>query len=162
MAQAKKRPPYVDYMPRNVKFQYSVKVFCSLLATFPDHILADGLYRTAVNIHNPTDDKLEIALKVSLAKKLSDLTSEESPSGPPLPRKKVVLGTNETVEVDCGDIAGFFCPIDGLCFDFAYLKGYLVIYSPAELDVVAIYTARTPDGQISAMDVEQVRARKIT
>lgn len=161
MAPAKKRPNLTEYMPKNVKFQYSVKVFCSLLATFPDHILADGIYRTAVNIHNPTNEELKLAFKVSLAKKFSDLTSDESPSGPPFPRKKVVLKPNETVEVDCGDIASFFCPIDGICIDFAYLKGYLVIYSSAELDVVAIYTARPQEGQISAMDVEQVRARKI-
>jgi hypothetical protein len=66
------------------------------------------------------------------------------------------------LSIDCGTIAGFFCPTaDGLCFDFTALDGFVKINSPVELDVVAIYTARPAEAEVSTMDVETVETRRI-
>ena len=45
------------------EYQYSTKVVCSLLRPHQDGALAQGTYRTAVNIHNPSDKKISVAAK---------------------------------------------------------------------------------------------------
>jgi len=52
------------------QYQYSAKVVCSLLRPHPDGTLAQGTYRTAANIHNPTDKKISVVAKVALATQL--------------------------------------------------------------------------------------------
>jgi len=50
------------------RFQYAVKTLCTLGGDvgFGD-AFAPGRYRTVINIHNPTDRKIEIARKFALA-----------------------------------------------------------------------------------------------
>jgi hypothetical protein len=139
------------------EYQYAAKVACSLLLPHQDGTLARGTYRTVVNIHNPTDKKITVAAKVALA---TQFGSEPGPFGV-TPFKEAVLQPDGAVEVNCFDIAGYFCPIDGLCVDFAFLEGFLVVKSPVPLDVVGIYTARPTDGEVSSMDVEMVQPRQV-
>jgi hypothetical protein len=40
-----------------------------------------------------------------------------------------------------------------------FLKGFLLILSPVELDITAVYTARGESG-VSTMDVEVIQPRK--
>jgi hypothetical protein len=139
------------------EYQYAAKVACSLLLPHQDGTLARGTYRTVVNIHNPTDKKITVAAKVALA---TQFGSEPGPFGV-TPFKEAVLQPDGAVEVNCFDIAGYFCPIDGVCVDFAFLEGFLVIKSPVPLDVVGIYTARPTDGEVSSMDVEMIQPRQM-
>ncbi len=111
----------------------------SLLLPHQDGSLARGTYRTAVNIHNPTNKEVTVAAKVALA---TQFGSEPGPFGV-TPFKEAVLQPDGAVGVNCFDIAGYFCPIDGVCVDFAFLEGFLVIKSPVPLDVVGVYTARS-------------------
>lgn len=140
------------------EYQYSAKVLCSLLLPHQDGSLARGTYRTVVNIHNPTDKKIVIVEKVAIAAQLG------TPPGPfsVTPFKKTQLGPDGAVQISCGNIAGFFCPINGVCVDFAFLDGFLVIKSPVELDVVGVYTARHTEGDVETIDVEAVQARKVS
>ncbi len=139
------------------EYQYAAKVACSLLLPHQDGTLARGIYRTIVNIHNPTDKKITIAAKVALA------TQFGSDPGPfdVTPFKGAVLQPDGAVGVNCFDIASYFCPIDGVCVDFAFLEGFLVIKSPVPLDVVGVYTARHTEGEVESIDVETVHPRKI-
>lgn len=139
------------------EYQYAAKVACSLLLPHQDGTLARGTYRTIVNIHNPTDKKITIAAKVALA------TQFGSDPGPfdVTPFKGAVLQPDGAVGVNCFDIAGYFCPIDGVCVDFAFLEGFLVVKSPVPLDVVGVYTARPTDGEVESIDVEAVQPRKV-
>jgi hypothetical protein len=139
------------------EYQYAAKVACSLLLPHQDGTLARGTYRTVVNIHNPTDKKITVAAKVALA---TQFGSEPGPFGV-TPFKEAVLQPDGAVEVNCFDIAGYFCPIDGVCVDFAFLEGFLVVKSPVPLDVVGIYTARPTDGEVSSMDVETIQPRQL-
>ncbi|PTN13000.1 Kazal-type serine protease inhibitor domain protein [Nitrosomonas aestuarii] len=139
------------------EYQYAAKVACSLLLPHQDGTLARGIYRSIINIHNPTDEKITIAAKVALA------TQFGSDPGPfdVTPFKSTVLQPDGAVGINCFDIAGYFCPIDGVCVDFAFLEGFLVIKSPEPLDVVGVYTARHTDGEVESIDVETIKPRRI-
>lgn len=139
------------------EYQYAAKVTCSLLLPHQDGTLARGIYRTIVNIHNPTNKKITIAAKVALA---TQFGSEPGPFDV-TPFKGVVLQPDGAVGVNCFDIASYFCPIDGVCVDFAFLEGFLVVKSPVPLDVVGVYTARHTEGEVESIDVETVLPRKI-
>lgn len=139
------------------EYQYAAKVACSLLLPHQDGTLARGTYRTIVNIHNPTDKKITIAAKVALA---AQFGAEPGPFDV-TPFKAAVLQPDGAVGVSCFDIAGYFCPINGVCVDFAFLEGFLVIKSPVPLDVVSVYTARHTDGDVESIDVMTVQPQKI-
>jgi hypothetical protein len=139
------------------EYQYAAKVACSLLLPHQDGTLARGTYRTTVNIHNPTNNQVTIAAKVALA---TQFGSEPGPFGV-TPFKEAILQADGAVGVSCFDIAGYFCPIDGVCVDFAFLEGFLVIKSPVPLDVVGVYTARHTDGEVESIDVEAVQPRQM-
>lgn len=141
------------------KYQYAVKAVCSLLSTFSDGALSQGIYRTLINIGNPTNEAVEIAVKPTVAGSLG------APSGgiSGVIAKKGQLAPDGVISIGCGTIAGFFCPTtEGVCFDFAALDGFVKINSPVELDVVSIHTARPAEGELSIMDVETVEPRLIT
>jgi hypothetical protein len=139
------------------EYQYAAKVVCSLLLPHQDGTLAKGTYRTIVNLHNPTNKPITVAAKVALA---APFGSEPGPFGV-TPFKKSELQPDGAVELNCFDFAGYFCPIDGLCVDFAFLEGFAVIKSPVPLDVVGVYTARHTDGEVETMDVETVQPRQM-
>lgn len=140
------------------EYQYAPKVLCSLLGTFGDGFLAQGIYRTVINVHNPTDKKVTFARKVVLAEQIGSPPSDISPT----PFRLATLEPDGAVQIDCGHIANFFCPTpDGLCFDFTAIDGFLVIHSPVELDVVSVVSARPTDGEVETVDVEYVKARKL-
>jgi hypothetical protein len=77
------------------------------------------------------------------------------------PFKKDTLEPDGAVVIDCFAISNFFCPINGVCIDFTAIDGFLVINSPVELDIVAVYTARPSDGKVTSMDIENVQRRKV-
>ncbi len=141
------------------KYEYAVKVVCSLLTPAFDGSFARGTYRSDVNIHNPLETKVEAAVKVALAGSLGEETSEFSVT----PYHKASLGPDGAIQIDCGTVAGFFCPINGVCVDFAFLDAFVVIDSPASLDVTAVYTARHsgPDDEVQTLDVESVEPRRV-
>lgn len=134
------------------EYQYVAKVVCSLFRPHQDVSLVKGTYRTIVNIHNPTDKPITIASKVALA---TEFGSEPMPFSV-TPFKKADLQPDGAVELSCFNVAGYFCPINGVCVDFAFLEGFVVIKSPVPLDVVGVYTARHTDGEVETMDIETV------
>lgn len=140
------------------KFQYAAKVVCSLLTEFPDGPVAQGTYRTLVNIHNPTNKQVTVTTKVAVAQNPNAPPSEASISQ----FKKYVLESDEAVAIDCATVADFFCPTpSGKCFDFGSLDGYFVVYSPVKLDVDAVYTARESQSQVKTLDVEKVEPQLV-
>ena len=139
-------------------YQYAVKTVCALLGDigFGD-AMAPGRYRTLINIHNPTEKKIEVARKFALAGEPGEPLGAFSVS----PYKAFTLGPDQAVAYNCFDIANFFCPINGVCVDFTAIDGFLVINSTEELDVVAVYSGNPKGGEVSTLDTETVAARKI-
>jgi hypothetical protein len=140
-------------------YQYAVKTLCTLLGEFGfGDAMAPGRYRTLINIHNPTEKKVGVARKFALAGKPGDPLGSFSVT----PYKTFTLGPDQAVAYNCFDVAGFYCPINGLCFDFTAIDGFLVINSTEELDVVAVYSGNPKGGEVSTLDTETVAARKIS
>ena len=102
------------------EYQYAAKVACSLLLPHQDGTLARGTYRTVVNIHNPTDKKITVAAKVALA---TQFGSEPGPFGV-TPFKEAVLQPDGAVEVNCFDIAGYFCRLTAFAWTSHFWKGF--------------------------------------
>ena len=67
------------------------------------------------------------------------------------------LGPNEAFEIDCGDIKR------RAEVRLEFFKGFAVIESKTQLDVVAVYTAMgATTKQVETLDIERVPARKIS
>src|SRR5262245_34246500 len=124
-------------------FQYAVKFVCG---RSDGGVLARGNYFTAVNVHNPN------AAPVSFRKKFAVALPNEQP-GPVTRFFEARLGPDQALEIDCEDIVehvrttGFFR---------SFVKGFVVIESPVELDVVAVYTASGRFGMIETMHLERM------
>jgi len=84
------------------KFQYAVKAICG---NFDDRSLSRGIYHMAINVHNPTDESVDFAKKMALA------AGENEPPGRVTPFHKATLKPDAALEIDCPDLANFFCPI---------------------------------------------------
>src|SRR3954462_9842718 len=137
-------------------YQYAAKALCSFRGDFGAAV-APGRYRTLINIHNPTEKKIEVARKFALSGSPGDTAGGFSIT----PYKSFVLGPDQAVAINCFDIAGFFCPINGVCVDFTAIDGFLVLNSASELDVVAVYSGNPKSGEVSALEVETIAARKL-
>jgi hypothetical protein len=140
------------------RFQYAAKTLCTLGGDtgFGD-AFAPGRYRTVINIHNPADRKIEIARKFALAIQPGEATGSFSIT----PYKSLTLEPDQVVAYNCFDISNFYCPIHGVCVDFTAIDGFLVVNSPVELDVVAVYTAHPKGGEVSTLDTETVAGRRM-
>lgn len=142
------------------ELRYVAKVTCSMLGTFQDDLLVEGLYRTAINVHNPTDGEVGFSYRVALGQPVNP---PPEATDDPLTGSEVaeaVLGPGEAVVIGCLDLAALFCPPEGpVCVDFAVIEGLVVIRSPVELDVVAAYSARPSEGAAQTLDVEAIAPR---
>jgi hypothetical protein len=119
--------------------------------------LTQGRYHTAINVHNPSLDHAVVFVKKVAVASASPYEGAQRP-GKVTPFVKAELQANEAFEIDCPEIAQVTgLPIGG----GNYIKGFVVIMSPSELDVVAVYTARPQgeDNQISTLHVLPVTGR---
>ena len=138
------------------KYEYSAKLICGKQGNPADLRLAHGLYATAINIHNPNDEKIYFFKKLALT-----YPPEEQKPGRVIPIAVDTLEYDEALAVDCLDIQKE--AFDGE-FPESYVKGFVVIQSPKSLDVTAVYTTASLDRQgrateHSSIDVEQIRER---
>ncbi len=130
-------------------FQYAAKFVCGKSA---GEVVAPGVYFTAVNVHNPTYSTIGLRVKVAVA--LPGLQA-----GPVSKFYDVKLGPDEALEIDCPDIFNpdifkFNTPMKA-----RFLKGFVVIKSGVELDVVAVYTAAGREKYVETLHMERVAAR---
>ncbi|MEE9398064.1 MAG: CARDB domain-containing protein [Methylococcales bacterium] len=128
--------------------QYSVKFVCGTSSCdCGSGPVAPGSYFTAINILNPTDQKMRFRKKIAVA-----LPGERTGHVTPFTFNN--LGPCEALEIDCADIHQRIGLPDG-CF----LKGFVIIQSLVELDVVAVYSAAGADKQVETLDVEYIAPR---
>ncbi len=129
----------------NIVFQYAVKFVCG---KDDGEILAPGRYWTAINVHNPTQKYVSFKKKVAVA-----LPAEEP--GPVSELFDAKLGPDEAFEIDCKDIR------QHSEYGADLMKGFVVIVSSVELDVVAVYTAAGRDKEVETIHTERVPPRRI-
>ena len=127
-------------------YRYSVKFVCGCSK---GGVVAPGRYWTAINVRNTSDEK------VTFRKRFSVALPNERP-GNVSEQTRNQLGPWEALEIDCEDIAKHTKMPEG-CF----IKGFAVLESEVELDVIAVYTAAGHDGEVETMDVEEVCPKRV-
>jgi hypothetical protein len=125
-------------------FQYAVKFVCG---KGDGNILAPGRYFTAINVHNPTDQTINFSKKFAIA-----LPGERP--GPVSQTFDAQLRQDQALEIDCPDIV----QLSPIRADF--IKGFVVIKSRIELDVVAVYTASGATDRVETLHLERVAPRQ--
>jgi hypothetical protein len=125
----------------HIVFQYAAKV---VEGRSDGDVVSPGEYWTAVNIHNPTHHTVKFRYKVAVA-------LPRKP-GPVTDFHSLRLRTDEALEIDRETILKLV--------DERFVKGFVVIESPVELDVVALYTA-TPAEGVETIHTERVPARRV-
>jgi len=125
-------------------FQYAVKFICG---KSEGKVVAPGAYWTAINVHNPTDTKIVFRKKFAIA-----LPDEKA--GPVSEFFESQLAPDEALEIDIQEI---FARTKS---EADFLKGFVVIESEVELDVVAVYTAAGATGQVETLHIERISRRR--
>jgi hypothetical protein len=134
----------LDLTSKVLAFQYAAKFVCGRSA---GDVAAPGTYFTAINVHNPTDREIELRKKFAVA-----LPREQSGQVSEFFGAK--LGPDEALEIDCPEIR------ERTDRDADFLKGFVVIESDVELDVVAVYTAAGGTEQVETLHTERVLPRR--
>lgn len=141
--------------PSDQVFQYSVKLACVPgLGGAGKSLTPKSMYRTTVNILNPSQEPAPLTKWVVLSP-LEPAT--RSPSTP----VSEALGPYEAFQVHCDEakaLLGQMAPVSGG-------EGWLILQSPTELDVAAVYTARrvtaNKNGTGLSIDVEYIQPRLV-
>jgi len=165
-------PPEIERPPEMERLVvYSAKFLCG--PAFGNEGVQRGSYSTAINVHNPHNGRVYIYKKAVVANR------EDEPRGEISAFRKVVLGPDEAIEIDCIDIGSLLGPqpdltrlstssletgtglttpslqastINPVRSPIRFVKGFVVIYATAPVDVVAVYSASNPVG--FSLDVE--------
>jgi hypothetical protein len=136
-------------------FEYAVKIVCGPVAPAtpgaPAPVVAPGQYWTATNIHNPDKCKVaNIRWKVAVAKpgEVGPVTAY---------RNLRPLEPDTAIEIDCPQIMQV---IPHQPAPITFVKGFLVIESDIELDVVAVYSGAPAAGAaLNSFHTERVQPR---
>jgi len=127
------------------KFQYAAKFICTSNipgTSLTSEAVLPGVYQTAVNIHNPNNIKIKMRKKLAASIGISKYFDS-------------ALGADAVESVTCAQVNNF-----GLQLVHGF-EGFLVIESTHSLDVIAVYTAGGHKEQVSSIDVETVKERKL-
>ena len=129
-------------------FEYAVKAICGRIVAGPAAPLAAGNYHTAVNIHNPgPPTKLRRKVAVAAPGKPGKISVWQTHT----------LANDEAMEIDCPQISKQLEQTPKI-----FVKGFLVIQSYRELDIVAVYPAGPPpNGDVATLHTERVPPRTV-
>jgi hypothetical protein len=135
-------------------FQYAVKVVCGTVKPADNTPVAPGRYWTSANFHN-TDKCHEAHFLIKVGVALQDLNSPVSQYIGPFP-----LRPDGMLEIDC---SLFMLFVQFLLYPSqampAFVKGYMVIESDIELDIVAVYTGSAGSTVANTFQTERVPKR---
>ena len=127
----------VSAQPPANTYMYAVKIVCVPELGPADPALVPAIYRTAVNVHNPWPQAARIVKWVTLS----------PPQGEPAiigeQRHTETLEPYQAFDVDCVHMATKF-GLDGRQVPGG--KGFLIIQSDQNLDVVGVYTSEELTG----------------
>jgi len=121
--------------------QYAAKLLCGASNR---RGVTPGRYFTAVNVHNPYRDSLSFRYKFAL-------TRPNVVPGPITPWTAATLNSDQALEIECTDT---LVRIGG-----GFAKGFVVVETQRELDVVAVYTAAVTT-RIQTMAIDRVPPRR--
>ena len=133
-------------------------------------VVKPGNYATSINIHNYNYREVSIRKKVLLLVKDTQAVGREPNSVKPSAFDGIVLGPDYATMDDCNHIWQLLNPNAALPAVMPLMEGYLVILSPLDLDVDAVYTAEVPgrldtaavkDPTGISIDVSRVQGKRV-
>ena len=131
-------------------FEYAAKFVCGRSAPTPTapSPLAQGIYYTDINVHNPGTAPVEFRKKFAVA-------LPDQKAGPISEFARGALKADEALSVECAEITKRLNLPPG-----RFVTGFAVFQTPRELDIVAVYTtAANAAGFVSTMHMERVPKR---
>jgi hypothetical protein len=139
------------------RYDYAAKLICGSLDD-PERG-APGVYKTTINIHNPWQNRVFFRKKLALTFPRRQPRSSEPPRiAEEMPgnviriEERPFLDADEAMALDCVEFSEL---VPGA----AFFEGFVVIQSPASLDVTAVYTVTGRDRTQPSIDVEQIPER---
>jgi hypothetical protein len=130
-----------------VVFQYAAKI---VIGRSDGEVAAPGEYWTAINVHNPYH-----YTGAMFRKRVVVALPFEKP-GPVSRTFFADLGPSEASEIDRADIFNHLAESD---IRMEFVKGFVVIESPTELNVVAVYTTMGREEIVQTFHTERVPSR---
>jgi hypothetical protein len=163
--------------PSRYYWSFAVKFVCGLqppLTTaagqqgLGEPVVKPGNYATEINIHNYTYREVPLRKKIVLLVRDTQPIGREPDSQGPMAYDHITLKPDWATMDDCNRIWQLLNPnAPALPAIMPLMVGYLVIISPIDLDVDAVYTAEVP-GRLEAnqnptgisIDVERVNGKR--
>ena len=145
--------------PLQPKYEYAADLVCGIQRDPADLRLANGVYATSINIHNPNSAAVRFSKKLALT-----FPPGEQKPGEIRKLGEHELGPDEALMVDCTDIQHRLYP-QGL--PAPYIVGFVVLKSESSLDVSATFSTRIlPEKEgaaagHSSVDVERIAEREV-
>ena len=137
----------------NRTIQYAAQFTCGANPQATPRVLP-GQYATSVNIHNPEESPVVFRKRIALT--FPPPAQEPGMVSDPIEDE---LGPMEALKVACDEIPSQFFP--GVPDLPPYVHGFLIIESPGELNVTAVYTTGTAEA-VQSIDVEEVKGKRIS
>lgn len=137
-----------------VNFQYAVKLVCGIIPSSvrPNPLLPQGRYSTCINVHNPSQCDI-VLLRWKVAIGLPGLKT-----GPVSDFSEATLGPDEAIEIDCTDVMALLNQSGA--HPEKFVKGWVIIETLAELDVVAVYATAISAGEpVNTFHTERIQPR---
>ncbi len=122
--------------------QYAANLLCGTSTRVG---VAPGRYYTAVNVHNPDRDTVLFRYKVAL-------TRPNAQPGPITAWTGAMLRGDQALEIEC---TGSLIRMGG-----GFAKGFVVVETERELDVVGVYTTVATTGRVQTMAIDRVPPRR--
>jgi hypothetical protein len=143
--------PFFFHLTEPPAYQYAAKFICGKTdedeAEHGKGLVADSLYFTTLNLHNPGETTATAKLKFALAAPLGQ-------SGTISPFSDVTLAPDQAVEIDCAQIRKLLNITNDHLLD-----GFSVLESDFHLDLVSVYSAGH-HGKLETFGLERVPERK--
>ena len=161
------------------RWSYSIKFVCGYQpemkldpgVVFREPVVKPGNYATDININNPQGRELALDKWITIMVQGEEVLAREPGSVGPRTKFNMVLKPYNATMDDCNNLwklAQMPMPPPPAS---SLTVGYLVIQSPLELDIDAVYTAEVPGGvdatgQVSSptgisIDVERVNGKRV-
>ena len=134
--------PRVASAQDTIVVQYAAKLLCGVSNRAG---VAPGRYFTAVNVHNPARDSVLFRYKFAL-------TRPNVQPGPITPWTGAKLLSDQALEIECTDSL--------IRLGRGFAKGFVVVETQRELDVVGVYTAVSTTTRVQTMAIDRVPPRR--
>ncbi|HZY40657.1 MAG TPA: hypothetical protein VFF59_01515 [Anaerolineae bacterium] len=130
-----------------------------------EFIVKPGNYATDINIHNPNYKQVPLRKKFIIMVQNGQAVANEPGQAEPRNVVTMTLGADYATMDDCNNLWKYSFPT-APPGPMPLTIGYLVILSPVELDVDAVYTAGAPGAftvapSSTSIDVERVTGKRV-